>query len=349
MSQLTVDQGSATRSGPAIRPAPDVSTGDQSPAPASELAADLTADLAGAPLLGRRRPLRWASAGVAAVLLAMLVNTLFTNPRFQWHIVGEHLFSQAILDGLVLTIWLTAAVMVSGYVLGIAVAILRLSDNPVLSSASFGFVWLVRSVPPLVQLLFWFEIASLYPRLSIGIPFGPEFASVQTAHLFSAIVAAYVALTIDVGAFAAEIVRGGLLSVDKGQTEAAQSLGLSRWRTFRRVVLPQAMPAIIPASGNLLIGMLKATSLVSVIAVQDLLGAAELIYNDNFQVIPLLLVATLWYLVLTSVLSVGQFLLERHFTRGRRSGGGSGLVSLWRANLRLFPHRVHTSAKGGAA
>lgn len=332
MSQLAIDRGSAARSAPTIRPAPDDSEPTR-PSPAT------TADLSSAPLVGRRRPARWVSAAIAAVLLAMLVNTLITNPRFQWHIVGDHLFSTAILDGLVLTVWLTAAVMVSGYVLGIVVATLRLSDNPVLSSASFGFVWLVRSVPPLVQLLFWFEIASLYPRLSVGIPFGPEFASVQTAHLFSAIVAAYVALTIDVGAFAAEIVRGGLLSVDKGQTEAAQSLGLSRGRTFRRVVLPQAMPAIIPASGNLLIGMLKATSLVSVIAVQDLLGAAELIYNDNFQVIPLLLVATLWYLVLTSILSVGQFLLERHFTRARRSPA-VGLRSLWLANLRWFPHRL---------
>ena len=313
MSQLTVERPTP----PAARP-PD--------------------PLATAPLVGRRRPLRWVSAAAAAVLLAMFVNTVFTNPRFQWHLVGDYLFSDAILRGLVLTLWLTAAVMVSGYLLGIGVATLRLSDNPVLRTVSFGFVWVVRSVPPLVQLLFWFEIASLYPRLSLGVPFGPEILSVQTAHIFSALTAAYVALTIDVAAFASEIVRGGLLSVDRGQTEAAQSIGLSRVRTFRRVVLPQAMPSIIPASGNMLIGMLKATSLVSVIAVQDLLGAAELIYNDNFQVIPLLLVATLWYLVLTSVLSAGQFLLERHFSRGRRSTSG-GFGALWRATLRPFSYR----------
>ncbi|WP_265445981.1 amino acid ABC transporter permease [Flexivirga meconopsidis] len=296
-------------------------------------------DLGQAALVGRRRPLQWVVAIAGVVVLAMLVNTLLTNPRFEWQVVGDYLFSNAILRGLVLTLWLTAAVMVSGYLLGIAVAALRLSDNAVLRSVSFGFVWFVRSVPPLVQLLFWFELASLYPRLSLGIPFGPEFVSVQTAHLLSAVAAAYVALTIDVAAFASEIIRGGILSVDRGQTEAADSLGLSRARTFRRVVLPQAMPAIIPASGNLLIGMLKATSLVSVIAVQDLLGATELIYNDNFKVIPLLIVATLWYLLLTSLLSVLQFGLERRFSRGTRRADRPSLPAVWRSNLPVFPHR----------
>lgn len=299
--------------------------------------------LADAPLVARRRPTRWIVAAGGLILLAMLINSIVTNPRFEWQVVGDYIVSDAIVRGLVLTIWLTAAVMVSGYLLGIGVAVLRLSDNVVLRTLSFGFVWLVRSVPPLVQLLFWFEIASLYPRLSVGIPFGPEFASVQTAHLFSAVFAAYVALTIDVTAFASEIVRGGILSVDSGQTKAAESLGLSRARTLRRIVLPQAMPAIIPASGNMLIGMLKATSLVSVIAVQDLLGASQLIYNDNFKVIPLLLVATLWYLVLTSVLSIGQFALERHFSRG--AGGRSGnrpFRTVWREGLRIRPAGVAT-------
>lgn len=291
-------------------------------------------------LVARRRPGRWVVAVVAIVLFAMLVNTVITNPRFEWDVVGDYFTSTAILRGLVLTLWLTGAVMVSGYLLGIALAALRLSDNHVLRTASFGFVWFVRSVPPLVQLLFWFEIASLYPRLSFGIPFGPEFVSFQTAHLFSALAAAYVALTIDAAAFASEIVRGGLLSVDAGQTEAAHSIGLSKWRTFRRVVLPQAMPSIIPASGNMLIGMLKATSLVSVIAVQDLLGTTELIYNDNFKVIPLLLVATIWYLVLTTVLSIGQFLLERHFARGKRGATGTrSWGQHWLQSLPLLSYR----------
>jgi polar amino acid transport system permease protein len=279
-----------------------------------------------------RRTGQWIAAAVAAVLLAMVVHTVLTNPRFQWDVVGQFFTSAAILRGLVLTLWLTAAVMVCGYVLGTVLAAMRLSGNAVLRAVSFTYVWLIRSIPPLVLLLFWYELASLYPRLSVGVPFGPEFGSVRTAHLFTGVVAAFVALTLDVAAFSAEIVRGGLLSVDGGQSEAAQALGLSRWRIFRRIVLPQAMPAIVPASGNMLISMLKATSIVSVIAVQDLLYSAQLIYNQNFQVIPLLLVATLWYVILTTILSVGQYYVERHYARGTRRS--LGRITL--ANLPLF-------------
>src|SRR5882724_801331 len=250
-------------------------------------------ELLAAPLVRPRRTGQWISAAVAAVLLAMLAHTVLTNPRFQWTVVGQFFTSASIVRGLVLTLWLTAAVMVCGYLLGTALAAMRLSGNVVLRSVSFTYVWLIRSIPPLVLLLFWYELASLYPRLSIGVPFGPEFASVRTAHLFTGVVAAFVALTLDVAAFSAEIIRGGLLSVAAGQTEAAQALGLGRWRIFRRIVLPQAMPAIVPASGNMLISMLKATSIVSVIAVQDLLYSVQLIYNQNFLVIPLLLVATI--------------------------------------------------------
>jgi polar amino acid transport system permease protein len=265
---------------------------------------------------------QWTAGALAAVLVAMLVHTVLTNPRFQWDVVGQFFTSAAILRGLVLTLWLTAAVMVCGYLLGTVLAAMRLSRNVVLRSVSFGYVWLIRSIPPLVLLLFFYELASLYPRLSFGVPFGPSFVTVRTAHLFTGIVAAFVALTLDVAAFSAEIVRGGLLAVPAGQSEAAQALGLGRWRIFRRVVLPQAMPAIVPATGNMLISMLKATSIVSVIAVQDLLYSAQLIYNQNFQVIPLLLVATLWYVVLTTILSIGQFFVERYYARGTRRSLG---------------------------
>jgi polar amino acid transport system permease protein len=293
----------------------------------------------------RRRPGRWISAAALLVLGAMLVNTLVTNKRFEWGTVGDYLLRGPILHGLELTLWLTAAVMATGYVLGVGLAAMRLSGNPVLRALSFGYVWLVRSIPPLVQLLFWYELASLYPRLSFGLPFGPEFVSWRTAHLFSGVLAAYVALSIDVAAFSAEIVRGGILSVDPGQTQAAQALGLSGGRIFRRIVLPQAMPAIVPASGNLLIGMLKATSIVSVIAVQDLLYSAQLIYNQNFRIMPLLLVATLWYIALTTLLSIGQYYVERYFARGTgRRGRGQGprrreprgFRAVVRANLPLF-------------
>ena len=292
-----------------------------------------------------RRPGRWASALVLLVLFAMLVHTLLTNSRFQWGVVGDYFLSESILHGLWLTLWLTAAVMAAGYLLGIGVAAMRLSANPVLSSLSFGFVWLIRSVPVLVQLLFWYELASLYPRVSLGIPFGEAFATFRTAHLFSGILAAFVGLTLDVAAFSSEIVRGGLLSVERGQTEAAQALGLGNVRIFRRIVLPQAMPAIVPASGNLLIGMLKATSIVSVIAVQDLLYSSQLIYNQNFEIIPLLLVATLWYVILTTLLSIGQFFVERRFARGSNRSARKGFWALYRGNVPLLGRTG--SAQGG--
>ncbi|WP_405577650.1 amino acid ABC transporter permease [Streptomyces sp. NBC_01190] len=315
-------------------PEPPPPTPVQDPPPPGGRPSDR--QLLAAKLVPLRRPGQWVSALVLLVLFAMLVNTLLTNKRFQWGTVGHYFLEGSILHGLELTLWLTAAVMATGYLLGIGVAAMRLSRNPILTSLSFAFVWLIRSVPPLVQLLFWYEIASLYPRLSFGIPFGGAFATVKTAHLFSGILAAYVGLSLDVAAFASEIVRGGILSVDPGQTEAAQALGLGNARIFRRVVLPQAMPAIVPASGNLLIGMLKATSIVSVIAVQDLLYSSQLIYNQNYLIIPLLLVATLWYIILTTLLSIGQFFVERYYARGSNRPGRRSFRELFRGNVPLL-------------
>ncbi|WOC14172.1 amino acid ABC transporter permease [Gordonia sp. MP11Mi] len=294
-------------------------------------------ELVRAPLVAARRPGQWFGVIVVLVLLAMLGHTLIVNERFQWGVVADYFTDDSILRGLGLTIWLTIAVLAVGYALGIVLAAMRLSHNKLLSSIAFAYVWLFRSVPPLVQLLFWYELASLYPQLSIGVPFGPEFASFDTARLFGGVFAAFVALSLDIAAFAAEIVRGGLLSVDRGQTEAAQSMGLGRLRIFGRIVLPQAMPSIIPASGNMLIGLLKATSIVSVIAVQDLLYSAELIYQQNYLIIPLLLVATLWYIILTTLLSIGQHYVERHYARGRRGGRGrTPLRRTFRNNLPLL-------------
>ena len=318
-------------------PEPPPPPADALPAPAPLSPPTATDEqLLAAKLVPLRRPGQWVSALVLLVLFAMFGHTLLTNPRFQWDVVGDFFLNGSILKGLELTLWLTAAVTAAGYVLGIGVAAMRLSRNPILQSLSFGFVWLIRSVPLLVQLLFWYELASLYPRLSLGIPFGHEFVTVRTAHLFSGILAAFVGLTLDVAAFSSEIVRGGILSVEHGQTEAAQALGLGNARIFRRIVLPQAMPAIIPASGNLLIGMLKATSIVSVIAVQDLLYSSQLIYNQNYQIMPLLLVVTLWYIILTTLLSIGQYYVERHYARGDNRRAGSTFWQTVRANLPLF-------------
>ncbi len=274
------------------------------------------ADLLDARLVPPRRPGRWISGALTLLLAAMLGHALLTNSRFQWNVVGSYLTESTVVGGLELTLWLTAATMSTGFVLGVVLAYLRLWGSPIPRAFAFGYVWLIRSVPLLVQLLFWYELASLYPKLSLGIPFGPSFATTDTAHLFSGEVAAFLTLTLDVAAFSSEIVRGGILSVDRGQSEAAAALGLGRLRVFWRIVLPQAMPAIVPATGNLLIGTLKSTSLVSVIAVVDLLYSVQLIYNANFEIVPLLLVATIWYVILTTLLSIGQRAVERYYGRG---------------------------------
>ncbi|MDQ0711194.1 polar amino acid transport system permease protein [Streptomyces luteogriseus] len=215
-----------------------------------------------------------------------------------------------------LILWLTGVVMVLGFLLGIPLAVMRLSANLVLSSLSWGYVRVFRSAPLLVQLLLRFNIGALYPTLGLGVPFGPQFVTVKSVNLFGPALTAVIGLTLHEAAYAAEVARGGILSVDAGQTEAAQALGISRARTLRRIVVPQAMRSIVPTAGNMLIGTLKGTSIVSVLAVHDLLHSVQLVYNQTYQVIPLLLAATLWYIAVTTVLSVGQLYVERHYARG---------------------------------
>ncbi|MFG2829446.1 amino acid ABC transporter permease [Streptomyces sp. NPDC048434] len=254
----------------------------------------------------RRRTGQWAAAAAVLALLVPAVLSVARNDAFQWDVVADYFLTTAVLRGLGLTLWLTVLVMALGFVLGTLLATMRLSANPVLRGVSWGYVWLFRSMPVLVQLLFWFNIGALYPTI-LGI---------KTVNLLGPVTIAVVGLTLHEAAYAAEVVRGGILSVDKGQLEAAQSLGLGAWRRLRRIVLPQAMRAIVPPAGNMLIGTLKGTSIVSVIAVQDLLYSVQLVYHRTYQVVPLLLVATLWYVVVTSVLGVGQYYLERHYARG---------------------------------
>jgi len=254
----------------------------------------------------RRRLGQWAAAAVVLVLLGLALNSVARNKAFQWDVVADYFTTAAVLRGLWLTLWLTALVMALGFVLGALLAACRLSTNPVLRSVSWGYVWLFRSMPILVQLLFWFNIGALYPHI----------LGVKTVNLFGPVTVAIVGLTLHEAAYAAEVVRGGILSVDRGQIEAAQALGLSPWRRWWKIVLPQAMRSIVPPAGNMLIGTLKGTSIVSVIAVQDLLYSVQLVYHRTYQVIPLLMVATLWYVVVTSVLSVGQYYVEKHYARG---------------------------------
>jgi polar amino acid transport system permease protein len=206
--------------------------------------------------------------------------------------------------------------MAIGIAIGIVLAVMRLSPNPLLSGVSWLYIWFFRGTPVLVQILFWGYIAALYPRLSLGIPFGPQFVHFSANSVISPFVAGMLALGLNEGAYMAEIVRAGIISVEEGQNEAAQSLGMTRLQTMRRIVLPQAMRVIVPPTGNETISMLKTTSLVSVIAVTDLLYSVELIYAVNYRTIPLLIVASIWYLIVTTVLSFGQYYLERYFGRG---------------------------------
>lgn len=253
-----------------------------------------------------RRTGRWTAAVAVLVLLALALSSVIRNEAFEWDVVVSYFATASVLRGLWLTLWLTAVVMVLGFALGALLAVLRLSGNPVLQAVSWGYVWLFRSTPILVQLLFWFNIGALYPQI----------LGVSTVTLMGPVTIAVVGLTLHEAAYAAEVVRGGILSVERGQVEAAQSLGLGPWRRFRRIVLPQAMRSIVPPAGNMLIGTLKGTSIVSIIAVQDLLYSVQLVYHRTYQVIPLLLVATLWYAGVTSLLSIGQRYVERYYARG---------------------------------
>jgi polar amino acid transport system permease protein len=216
----------------------------------------------------------------------------------------------------VLTLELTVVAMVIGVVLGVVLALMRLSPNAILSGSSWVYIWLLRGTPVLVQILIWYNVAALYPTVDLGIPFGPSFVHLDANTLITPFVAAMLALGLNEGAYMSEIVRAGIISVEEGQTQAAQALGMTRLQTMRRIVLPQAMRVIIPPTGNETISMLKTTSLVAFIAVVDLLYAAQLIYSVNYKTIQLLIVASIWYLAVTSVLSVGQYYLERYFGRG---------------------------------
>ena len=264
-----------------------------------------------------RHPGRWVSAAIVLVIAASVVRAAITNPRFEWNVIGDFLFDHRIVHGALVTLELTAVAMIVGVVLGVILAVMRLSPNPVVSGVSGFYIWVFRGTPVLVQLLLWFNISSLFPTIDLGIPFGgPSFIHLNGNSVITPFVAAILGLGLNEGAYMAEIVRAGILSVDEGQAEASSALGLTRMQTMRRVVLPQAMRVIVPPTGNEFISMLKTTSLVSVIAFSELLYASQLIYSVNYKTIPLLLVASLWYLAFTTVLTTGQFYIERYYGRG---------------------------------
>jgi polar amino acid transport system permease protein len=289
---------------------------------------------------------RWVVAVVVAFLLVVVIHSVATNPRFGWGTVGHYLFTSRILHGLVVTLELTAVSMVIGIVLGVVLAVMRLSPNPLVAGTSSFYIWFFRGTPVLVQILFWSFISALYPKISLGIPFGgPEFVHGDANSVITPFLAAILALGLNEGAYMAEIVRAGIISVDEGQTDAASALGMTRLQTMRRIVLPQAMRVIIPPTGNETISMLKTTSLVSVIAYPELLYSAQLIYAVNYLQIPLLLTVCIWYLVVTTILSIGQFYIERHFGRGSARGQQATTLQRWRTGL-LIRHADESGTAG---
>jgi polar amino acid transport system permease protein len=271
------------------------------------------ADITAVPV---RHPGRWISVAALGVLVAMLVNSFFTNSRYQWHFQWKYIFSRPILNGVTETLEITAAAMAIGIVGGVLLAVMRLSPNPVISSVSWFYIWLFRGTPVLVQIFIWFNLSYIFPHLSLGIPFGPTFVTGNTNSLISALTAGILALGLNEAAYMAEIVRAGILSVDEGQGEAAAALGMGRALVMRRIVLPQAMRVVIPPTGNETISMLKTSALVSTIAVPELFQQGQNIINRTYVTFPILLMVSLWYLAMTSVLTVGQFYLERYFARG---------------------------------
>ena len=263
-----------------------------------------------------RHPGRWVAAVIVLAVTAELVGTVITAPDLKWSVVGDYLFQSLILGGVVLTLELTAAAMAIGVVLGVILAVMRLSPNPVVGSVSWFYIWFFRGTPVLVQIFFWYNLSTVLQHIGVGIPFTHVGWQVDTNTLIPPVLAVILGLGLNEAAYMSEIIRAGIISVDPGQTEAAQALGMRRLQVMRRIVLPQAMRVIIPPTGNETISMLKTSSLAIIAAVPELFTRSEQISNANLAVIELAIVASIWYLFMTSVLTFGQFYLERYFARG---------------------------------
>ncbi|MBP2380110.1 amino acid ABC transporter permease [Brachybacterium sacelli] len=272
------------------------------------------------------RPGTWISAVVVALLVLGLINFLVTNPVFDWATVATYILDVKVVQGVGWTLLITVLAMVLGTIVALTAAIMRRSENPVLRGVSWAYIFVFRGTPVYTQLVFWGLFAVIVPKIALGVPFGPEWFSFATRDYFPAFWAAVVGLGLNEGAYLAEIIRSGLNSVDKGQTEASKALGMGNGNILRRIIIPQAMRVIVPPLGNETIGMLKTTSLVLAVPFTlDLTFATNAIANKLYAPIPLLIVAAIWYLAITSVLMVGQYYLERYFGRGfdDRPGGAS--------------------------
>lgn len=260
---------------------------------------------------------RLISVIVVALLVAAVIYSLLTNPNYHWEIVGEYLLHPNLVRGIGYTLILTVGAMFIGVVLAVTMAIMRQSPNPVLKGVAWFYIWFFRGTPIYTQLIFWGLLPTLYPMITLGIPFGPELFSVETKLVLNVFWSAMLGLGLNEGAYLAEIVRAGLNSVDQGQWEAATALGMKRGLILRRIIIPQAMRVIVPPTGNETISMLKTTSLVAAVPFTlELNYQAQNLGRLTFMPVPLIICAALWYLLITSILMVGQHYLEKHFGKG---------------------------------
>lgn len=276
---------------------------------------------------------RWVAAVVVIAFLAS-VGYAFSQGKVNWGAIPDNFFNDRILTGVGKTVWITIVSMALGVVLGIALAVMRLSKNPVTASIAWGYIWFFRGTPVYVQLLLWFNLGLIFDYINLGPIYQDEWADFMTPFL-----AALLGLGLNEAAYMAEICRAGIQSVDEGQTEAAHALGMSHTRTLRRVVLPQAMRVIVPPTGNEFINMLKTTSLVIAVQYFDLLQAAQEVGSNTGAAAEMLFLAAAWYLILTSVLSVGQYYLERYYARGSSRSLPPTPLQRIRANLFSFSNR----------
>ncbi|MFI9318952.1 amino acid ABC transporter permease [Kitasatospora aureofaciens] len=322
-------------------PAPARPAGDPGPGSATGPGTGLDpGELDGLRTVRARHPWRWAAGAAALVVLVQFLHGLATNPAWDWATFRLYFTADTILQAIGRTLELTAYGTVLGFALGAVVAAMRLSRSAILRTLAWAYVWVFRSIPLIVQLVFWFNLSYLYKRFGFGIPFGPTFGDFETVGVLGALGAAVLGLGLHQAAFAAEIIRGGVIAVDAGQREAAAALGIPRGRQAWRIVLPQAMRSILPAAANEVISLLKGTSVVYVMAIGELFYQAQVIYGRTGRVVPLLMVATVWYVVLTTVLSIGQYYVERYFSRGARRTPPPTPLQRLRAFLRSLPART---------
>lgn len=249
---------------------------------------------------------KWLAWVVSAIILVKVLWLISENENFQWPVVAKWLFNEHVFAGLGVTLGLTVVAMVLGVLLGLVLALMRVSKSLLMRWIAGGYIWVFRGTPLLVQLIFWYNLSALFPQISVSIPLGPELASWDTNSLITPLAAAIIGLALNEAAYMAEIIRSGLISVDSRQSETAMAFGMTRTRALWRIIIPQAMRTIVPPTGNQLISLIKGTSLVSVIAMGDLLYSVQSVYNRTFEIIPLLTVAVIWYLFITSVLNFLQ-------------------------------------------